>query len=81
MQGHRQVTSAAGPGERSLTCRELQVLHLVAEAKLNKEIADELHLEEGTVKVYVSRLMDKTRARNRTDLAVRYVRGEFTTPK
>jgi len=37
---------------------------------LNKEIAYELHLTEGTVKEYLNRIFRKVGATNRTDLAV-----------
>jgi len=42
----------------------------VAQAKLNKEIAYELHLTEGTVKEYLNRIFRKVGVPNRTALAV-----------
>ncbi len=53
-----------------LSFREKQVIRLVCRAMLNKEIAYELHLTEGTVKEYINRIFSKTGAVNRTDLAV-----------
>src|SRR5947209_7575204 len=44
---------------RHLSFRENQVINLVTEAKLNKEIAYELHLSEGTVKEYLNRIFRK----------------------
>jgi len=38
--------------------------------KLNKEIAYELHLSEGTVKEYMNRIFRKLEVKNRTELAV-----------
>lgn len=73
----RRATTAAKPvdGAEPLTERENMILALVAAGRSNKEIAGELKLAEGTVKNYVSRIMDKTGARSRTDLAVRAVRA------
>lgn len=56
-----------------MTFREGQVVQLVAAGKLNKEIAFELHLTEGTVKEYVHRIFLKTGSSNRTELAVKYL--------
>jgi DNA-binding NarL/FixJ family response regulator len=53
-----------------LSFREKQVVSLVSQAKLNKEIAHELHLTEGTVKEYLNRIFRKLGKSNRTELAV-----------
>jgi len=53
-----------------LSFRERQVVHLVREAKLNKEIAHELHLAEGTIKEYLNRIFRKLNVSNRTELAI-----------
>jgi DNA-binding NarL/FixJ family response regulator len=53
-----------------LSFREKQVVKLVAEAKLNKEIAYDLHLTEGTIKEYLNRIFRKLGLKNRTELAV-----------
>lgn len=57
--------------EGLLTQRELQVLRLVAEGRSNREIAQELFLSEGTVKIHVSHIMAKLSMDRRTEL-VRY---------
>ena len=54
----------------NLSFREKQVIHLVAQAKLNKEIAYELHLSEGTIKEYLNRIFQKLGTTNRTELAI-----------
>ena len=64
--------------EEALTTREDAILRLVAVGRSNKEIANELNLAEGTVKNYVSRIMDKLNVRSRTELAVKAVK---TRPK
>jgi DNA-binding NarL/FixJ family response regulator len=46
--------------------RELEVLRLVAKGKVNKEIAAELGVGEGTVKTHLKRLLSKLNAPDRT---------------
>jgi DNA-binding NarL/FixJ family response regulator len=58
------------PLNPELSFRERQVVGLVSQAKLNKEIAHELHLTEGTVKEYLNRIFRKLGVSNRTELAV-----------
>jgi two-component system NarL family response regulator len=53
-----------------LTERELSVLQELAQGKTNREIADSLHLAEGTVKNYVSIIIDKLHANDRTQAAI-----------
>lgn len=53
-----------------LTERELSVLQELAQGKSNREIADSLHLAEGTVKNYVSIIIDKLHANDRTQAAI-----------
>ena len=61
--------------EEPITPKEKQVLGLLAQGKSNKQIAAEVHLAEGTIKNYVSRIMEKLHAQSRTELAVRAVSG------
>jgi DNA-binding NarL/FixJ family response regulator len=63
----------AGSLEDPLTDKEERILELIALGKSNKQIAATVFLAEGTVKNYVSRIMDKLHARSRTELAVRAV--------
>ena len=58
----------------TLNEKETKVLQLIAEGKNNKQIAAMLCLAEGTVKNYVSRIMDRLHASSRTELAVMAVR-------
>lgn len=55
---------------RNLSFREKQIAKLVCEAKLNKEIAFELRLTEGTIKEYLNRIFRKLEFKNRTQLAI-----------
>jgi DNA-binding NarL/FixJ family response regulator len=51
----------------ALTPRELEVLPLLAQGLLNKEIADRLDITERTVKFHVSSILGKLGAGNRTE--------------
>lgn len=53
-----------------LTPREEEVLHLLVEGLSNKEIGARLHLTEGTVKNYVSNVIAKLQANDRTHAVV-----------
>lgn len=55
-----------------LTEREQHILSLVGKGMNNKEIANTLFLSEGTVRNYISALLDKLELRDRTQLAVFY---------
>jgi DNA-binding CsgD family transcriptional regulator len=54
----------------SFSPRERQVLDLIMAASSNREIAEELGIEERTVKAYVASLMRKTGVDNRVTLSV-----------
>jgi len=53
-----------------LTPRQKDVLRLLAKGKANKEIARELDLAEGTVKIHLAAVLRFLKARNRTEAAV-----------
>jgi DNA-binding NarL/FixJ family response regulator len=59
--------------EEPLTDKETRILDLLAEGKSNKQIAAAVFLAEGTVKNYVSRIMEKLHASSRIELAMRAV--------
>lgn len=63
-------THARDARGKELTFRDKQVIQLVSQAKLNKEIAYELHLSEGTIKEYLHKIFRKVGVKNRTDLAL-----------
>jgi DNA-binding CsgD family transcriptional regulator len=63
------------PVNRNLTFREKQIAKLVCRAMLNKEIAFELHLTEGTIKEYLNRIFRKLAIKNRTELAIWAIRN------
>lgn len=55
-----------------LTERESEVLGLVAEGKTTKEIAKELFLSPGTVRNYISTILDKLDVSNRIEAIARF---------
>jgi DNA-binding NarL/FixJ family response regulator len=61
------------PPEADLTERELSILRLMAGGYANKEIARMLFLAEGTVKNYVSDLLLKLGARDRTQAVLKAI--------
>jgi DNA-binding NarL/FixJ family response regulator len=69
-----------GPEEderlKGLTPQERKILHLLAEGRTNRQIADELFLAEKTVKNYVSNLLSKMGMSRRTEAAVYAARLE-----
>ena len=70
----------AGPEPEHLpTAREIEVLQLVSEGLVNREIGDRLYLSEETVKSHVRHLLAKLQARSRAHaVAVGFRRGLLT---
>jgi DNA-binding NarL/FixJ family response regulator len=72
----------------SLTAREHAVIRAIQQGKSNKIIAHELNMCESTVKVHVRSVMNKLKAKNRTEVAIKarvdaldaLVRQTATTP-
>lgn len=52
--------------------KELEIIELIAQGYNNKEIAGELFLSEGTVRNYLSSILEKLHLRDRTQVAVFY---------
>jgi DNA-binding NarL/FixJ family response regulator len=69
-QGSSSAPQPLAEGAESLTEKEDRVLALIAEGMSNRQIAAALFLAEGTIKNYVSRIMEKLHANTRTALAV-----------
>jgi DNA-binding NarL/FixJ family response regulator len=74
-----QALRPALPGDETapaetLTSREMEVLHLLAEGLSNRAIAQELDISEHTVKFHVTAIMGKLNAQSRTEAVVRAMR-------
>jgi DNA-binding NarL/FixJ family response regulator len=62
--------------EQSPTAREIEVLQLVSQGLVNREIGDRLYLSEETVKSHVRHILAKLQARSRAHaVAVGFRRG------
>lgn len=59
-----------GEGEIQLTPREMDVVRQVAIGRRNKEIARDLGISEGTVKMHLHNLYEKLSVSSRTELAI-----------
>jgi two-component system, NarL family, nitrate/nitrite response regulator NarL len=74
----------AGRGDRyprsELTMREQQVLELVEQGFKNKDIALELGIRPGTVKIHLKHIFEKTGVRGRYGLALNGIKEKGTLP-
>ena len=64
-----QEASGPPPPDYELTERDLEILALLVKGRTNKEIAAQLSLSPGTVRIYVSTILSKLGVRNRTEAA------------
>jgi len=69
--GQRAAELAQRRPKAILSVRERRLVALVAQGLRNREIAAELGITEGTVKVYLHAIFDKLGVANRTALAIR----------
>lgn len=67
-----QVKNSFDFARYEISEKERAVIEQVALGHSNKEIAEELFLSEGTVRNYISSILDKLSLRDRTQLAVFY---------
>jgi LuxR family transcriptional regulator len=76
MVASRLLQHVANPDESppTLTQRELEVLHWLAQGKTNKEIAAALNITQRTVKFHVSSILRKLGVGNRTEALARAAR-------
>lgn len=58
--------------QKDISEKELEIIRLVADGLSNKEIAASLFFSEGTVRNYLSNILEKLNLRDRTQLAVYY---------
>ena len=78
----QHVTTPAEPSLLlDLTPREQDVLRLISQGQSNKEIAQELHITQGTVKGHVSIILAKLGVSDRTQAALFAVRHGLGNPE
>jgi NarL family two-component system response regulator LiaR len=66
-----------GLTEESLSLREVEVLKCVARGMSNQEIARELKIKEGTVRIHVGHILNKLQLSNRTQAALYALRKGY----
>ncbi len=71
------IYSSSAPDFSSygLTERETEVVTKIAEGLSNKEISDILFLSEGTIRNYISVILEKLNLRDRTQIAIFYYKN------
>jgi len=73
LQGDEPAFTSPNPSEtleNPLTKREQEILALVANGKSNQEIAEDLYITPGTVRVHVHAILQKLEVRDRTQAAI-----------
>lgn len=69
------VNKHISPKEAGITRKEHEIMKCICDGLSNKEIADTLFMGEGTVRNYISNILEKLQLRDRTQLAVFYMRN------
>lgn len=59
------------------TDREKDIIEAISEGLSNKEISSKLFISEGTVRNYITGILDKTGLEHRTAIAVNYLKGNL----
>ncbi|MGL4848216.1 MAG: response regulator transcription factor [Clostridium sp.] len=57
--------------------REIEIIKSISEGLNNKEISEKLFISEGTVRNYITGVLEKTGLKHRTAIAVNYLKGNF----
>lgn len=63
------------PEEIGITQKEFEIMKCICDGLSNKEIADKLYMGEGTVRNYISNILEKLQLRDRTQIAVFFIRN------
>ncbi|HKB89966.1 MAG TPA: response regulator transcription factor [Opitutaceae bacterium] len=72
VQSFHKPTTAATPALQSLTPREAEVLGLLAQGYVSKEIADKLSISYETVRTFLGNIYEKLHVRSRTEAVIKY---------
>ncbi|MGH4123041.1 MAG: response regulator [Clostridium sp.] len=76
-QGFKMTRLDKAPKEDVFTEREIDIIKAIAEGLSNKEISGKLYISEGTVKNYITSILNKTALKHRTQIAIYYLKGEI----
>lgn len=76
-QGFRSPQLDKIPKGDFFTERETEIIKAIAEGLSNKEISNKLYISEGTVKNYITSILNKTDLKHRTQIAIYYLKGEI----
>lgn len=57
--------------------REFEVIECIADGLSNREISSRLFISEGTVKNYITSILDKTGLEHRTQIAIYFIKGSI----
>lgn len=63
------------PSDFELTEREFEIVRLIGSGKSNREISEELYISEGTVRNHLTIILEKLHLRDRTQLAIFYLKN------
>jgi DNA-binding NarL/FixJ family response regulator len=76
-EAHARLSAVSDdPRLATLTAQERRILELIGEGMTNRQIGEQLHLAEKTIKNYVSSLLDKLEMQRRTQAAAYIVRQQ-----
>lgn len=70
------ITNKPSFNSEMFTTREIEIIESIAEGLSNKEIAQKLFISEGTVKNYITSILEKTNLNHRTQIAILYLKGK-----
>ncbi|OYQ65971.1 response regulator transcription factor [Aerococcus sp. 1KP-2016] len=72
MAEHTAAASKLAPLDPRLSEKDHELIYWVAQGMNNKEIANMMHFSEGTIRNYISEILEKLGVRDRTQLAIYY---------
>lgn len=70
-------TSEPKISKYDFTDREIDIIKAISEGLSNKEISKKLYISEGTIRNYITGILDKTGFEHRTAIAVNYLKGNL----
>lgn len=74
-----QSPAPSSAGTATLSARELEILELLSQGKVSKEIADQLSISYHTVRVHLKHIYEKLHVRSQAEAMVKYI-GEKGGP-